>query len=111
MSGDMTFALKQLRSAWRAGEIRVLLLALVLAVAAMTAVGFFADRIESALGRQGGMLLGGDLVVIADRPIPAAFTAEAQAKRLRTAQTMEFPSMVLLGEEGRLAEIKAVSST
>ena len=56
----LQFALRQLRNAWRAGEIRVLLFALVLAVAAMTAVGFFADRIEAALGRQGGMLLGGD---------------------------------------------------
>ncbi|HSI95180.1 MAG TPA: hypothetical protein VK938_03720, partial [Methylophilaceae bacterium] len=96
MSGDMTFALKQLRSAWRAGEIRVLLFALVLAVAAMTAVGFFADRIESALGRQGGMLLGGDLVVISDRPVPEDFTAHAQTLGLSTAHTMEFPSMVML---------------
>ncbi|OAJ71215.1 hypothetical protein A7976_07220 [Methylobacillus sp. MM3] len=111
MSGDMTFALKQLRSAWRAGEIRVLLFALVLAVAAMTAVGFFADRIESALGRQGGMLLGGDLVVVSDRLLPEEFTAEAHKLGLRVAQTMEFPSMIMLGEEGRLAEIKAVSPT
>ena len=108
---EMTFALKQLRSAWRAGEIRVLLFALVLAVAAMTAVGFFADRIESALGRQGGMLLGGDLVVVSDRPLPEEFTAEAHKLGLRIAQTMEFPSMVMLGEEGRLAEVKAVSPT
>lgn len=111
MNGDMTFALKQLRSAWRAGEIRVLLFALVLAVAAMTAVGFFADRIESALGRQGGMLLGGDLVVISDRPVPEDFRAHAQTLGLSTAHTMEFPSMVMLGDEGRLAEVKAVSPT
>lgn len=106
---DSRLALKQLRNAWQAGEIRVLLLALVLAVAAMTAVGFFADRIEAALGRQGGMLLGGDLVVISDQPVPDTFVREAKRLELNTASTLEFPSMVLLGEEGRLAEIKAVS--
>lgn len=104
------FALRQLRSAWRAGEIRVLLFALVLAVAAMTAVGFFADRIEAALGRQGGMLLGGDLVVVSDHPVPPSFAEQANKSGLRTAQTMEFPSMVMRGEIGRLSEIKAVSA-
>lgn len=108
---QLNFALRQLRSAWRAGEIRVLLFALVLAVAAMTAVGFFADRIEAALGRQGGMLLGGDLVVIADQPMPQAFIEQARLSGLRTANTLEFPSMVMLGEEGRLSEIKAVSAS
>lgn len=105
-----TFALKQLRSAWRAGEIRVLLLALVLAVGAMTAVGFFADRVQSALGRQGGLLLGADLVVISDHPAPDLLQTHALELGLRTAHTMEFPSMVMLGEQGRLAEIKAVSA-
>lgn len=107
---ETTFAFKQLRNAWRSGEIRVLMLALVLAVAAMTAVGFFADRIEAALGRQGSMLLGGDLVVVSDRPVPETFSAEARRLGLLTAQTLEFPSMVMRGEEGRLAEIKAVSA-
>jgi putative ABC transport system permease protein len=106
----LQFALRQLRNAWRAGEIRVLLFALVLAVAAMTAVGFFADRIEAALGRQGGMLLGGDLVVVSDQPIPGNFIEQAQKHGLRSAQTMEFPSMVMREEEGRLTEIKAVGS-
>lgn len=104
------FAFRQLSSAWRAGEIRVLLFALVLAVAAMTAVGFFADRIEAALGRQGGMLLGGDLVVVSDQPVPPSFAARANESGLRIAQTMEFPSMVMRGDMGRLSEIKAVSA-
>jgi putative ABC transport system permease protein len=106
----LQFALRQLRNAWRAGEIRVLLFALALAVAAMTAVGFFADRIEAALGRQGGMLLGGDLVVVSDQPIPGGFVEQAWKQGLRSAQTMEFPSMVMHGEEGRLTELKAVGN-
>lgn len=105
-----TLALKQLRSAWRSGEVRVLLVALVLAVGAMSAVGFFADRIQSALLRQGASLLGGDLMIVADHPLPATFAAEAHRRGLKTVQGLEFPSMVMHGEEGRLAEIKAVET-
>ena len=56
----LSLAWCQLRSQWAAGEVRALFFALVLAVAATTAVGFFTDRIASALLRQGGMLLGAD---------------------------------------------------
>jgi len=36
---------------WRAGELRLLVIAVVLAVAALTAVGFFADRLQNGLNR------------------------------------------------------------
>lgn len=105
-----SLAWKQLRSHWAAGEVRVLLLALVLAVAATTSVGFFTDRIQSALMRQGSMLLGGDLVVTAKHALPQTYVAKAKREGLASARTMEFPSMVTRGEQSQLAEIKAVSS-
>ena len=40
----------------------------VLAVASVTTVAFFADRVRQALMREANQLLGGDLVVIADHP-------------------------------------------
>jgi putative ABC transport system permease protein len=98
-----------LRRNWSAGELRVLLLALFIAVASVTTVGFFADRVQSALDRQANELLGGDLVMIADHPIPPAALAAAQAQRLAIAQTQTFPSMVSAGGGTNLAEIKAVS--
>ena len=54
----------------RRASSRVLLLALVIAVASVTTVGFFADRVQPALDAQANELLGGDLVLIADKPIP-----------------------------------------
>lgn len=102
-------AWQQLRSQWHSGEVRVLFLALVLAVAATTAVGFFTDRIQSALVRQGGLLLGADLVVSADHVLPAHFAETAAKDGLRAARTIEFPSMAIHGDLSRLAEIKAVS--
>ena len=102
-------AWRQLRSHWAAGEVRVLLLALALAVAATTSVGFFTDRVQSALVRQGSLLLGGDLAVSAKHALPERYAVQAQATELVTAQTMEFPSMIVHGERSQLAEIKAVS--
>jgi len=106
----LALSLKQLRSAWRSGEVRVLLVALMLAVGAMSAVGFFADRIQSAMLRQGASLLGGDVMLAADHPLPSAFVAEAHRRGLKTVIDIEFPSMVMHGETGQLADIKAVEA-
>jgi putative ABC transport system permease protein len=98
-----------LRRNWSAGELRVLLLALVIAVASVTTVGFFADRVQGALDAQANELLGGDLVVIADQPIPPALVELARNRKLETAQTRTFPSMVAAGGNVNLAEIKAAT--
>ena len=98
-----------LRRNWAAGELRVLLLALVIAVASVTTVGFFADRVQAALDRQANELLGGDLVVIADKPVPAEFREAATRNGLAVAETRTFPSMVVAGSGVNLAEIKAVT--
>ena len=103
-------AMRMLRRNAAAGELRVLLLALVIAVASVTTVGFFADRVQAALDTQSNELLGGDLVVIADRPIPAPFFAAAKAEGLAIAETRTFPSMVSASGNANLAEIKAAST-
>ncbi len=84
------------RTLWRdvrAGELRLLLVAVTLAVAALTSVGFFADRLQSGLERDALQLLGGDVVLVSDAPTPAAFVQQAQALGLQTATSMGFPTM------------------
>lgn len=98
----------QLISLWRAGALRVLVFALVLAVAAVTAVGFFTQRVETALNQQGGLLLGGDLVIIADHAIPQRLEQIALKQGIRTVNTYEFASMVIFKDDSQLAEIKAL---
>ena len=56
-------AWRQTQRDFRAGELRLLLAAVMLAVAALTAVGFFADRIERGLARDARQMLGGDAIV------------------------------------------------
>ena len=61
------------RTLWRdfrSGELRLLILAVTLAVAALTAVGFFADRLKGGLQRDAKQLLGGDAVVSSETPRP-----------------------------------------
>ena len=95
----------------RSGELRLLFAALAIAVAAVTAVGFFADRVRQALEREAQQLMGGDLVLIADHPLPERYAGEARQRGLVMAETLIFPSMVLAGEQAQLADLKAVSPT
>jgi putative ABC transport system permease protein len=90
-------ALRMTRRDWRAGELRFLLIALIVAVSALTSVGFFVDRMRGALARDAHQLLGADLLVRADQPIDPSWLTEAQGRKLRTAQTTVFPSMASSG--------------
>ena len=102
-------ALRMLRRDWRAGELRILVLAVVVAVGAVTSVNVFTDRIEQALERQANTLLGGDLVVNASQPLPEYFMADADRLGLMSTRAQEFPSMVMAGGESQLVALKAVA--
>ncbi len=84
-----------LRRDFRAGELTLLLAALIIAVAAISSVGFFVDRIRLALNLQARQLLGADLVIASDAPLPETVLKQAQTGGLRSAQTVSFPSMAL----------------
>jgi putative ABC transport system permease protein len=84
------------RTLWRdlrAGELRLLILAVTLAVAALTAVGFFADRLKGGLARDALQLLGGDAVVSSDNPTPQVVLDKARELGLQTVTTLGFPTM------------------
>jgi len=97
---------------WRAGELRLLVLAVTLAVAALTAVGFFADRLKGGLQRDATQLQGGDAVVASDNATPTALIARAKALGLQSAGTLSFPTMGRApdaqGGASRLVALKAV---
>ena len=107
----MSFKLawQQLFSQYKSGDLRVLVFALVLAVTSITAVNFFTNRIALHLNSEGGLLLGGDLVVLSDHALPASYNALAKQYGLKTTATVEFSSMAINGEKNQLAEVKALS--
>ena len=103
------------RTLWRdlrAGELRLLMVAVTLAVAALTSVGFFADRLQGGLARDALQLLGGDAVVASDNPTPVAFVEQARALGLTGVTTLSFPTMGrapdLQGGASRLVALKSV---
>ncbi|MBK6294204.1 MAG: FtsX-like permease family protein [Rhodoferax sp.] len=103
------------RTLWRdlrGGELRLLMVAVTLAVASLTAVGFFADRLKGGLQRDARALLGGDAVVASDNPTPEAFTARARELGLQVSHTLGFPTMARATDERggatKLVALKAV---
>lgn len=107
---SLTLGLRMLRREWRSGELRVMWLSLLVAVAAVVAVGVFSDRVEQVLSQQANALLGGDLILESDNPLSPDYRQQAQDAKLAWVEGYEFPSMVMGQDEGRLAAIKAVSS-
>ncbi len=101
-------AWRQLRRDLASGDVRILLAALVLAVMAVTSVGFVTDRAERALALEANRLLGGDAVLRADAPITGVLLQAASAPGLTRTQTLSFPSMIRAGEALRLGELKAL---
>lgn len=107
--------MKTLRMAWRqllrdvaAGDIRILFAALVLAVVAVTAVGFVTDRAERALAIEANQLMGGDVLIRGDAPITGVIRDAAGASGLRRTETLSLDSMIRAGEQLRLGDLRAL---
>ncbi|CAN7497342.1 FtsX-like permease family protein [Pseudoduganella sp. LjRoot289] len=107
-------SLKMTARDWRAGELHLLLAALVVSVAALSAVGFFTDRIRGGMQRDARQSLAADLLVGSDAPLAPALLADAAARGLQTATTISMISMARAGTgEGarsQLISLKAVSA-
>jgi putative ABC transport system permease protein len=94
---------------WRAGELRVLVAALLVAVTAMTAVVFFTQRVARAVDAQGAELLAADLVLRSGRPIAGHVFEDARARGLAVTHKQSFASVVLAGDASALADVEAVA--
>jgi putative ABC transport system permease protein len=107
----LVFALRSFGRELRSGEVLVLLAAVGLAVAALTAVGFLTDRIGKAVARQANEVLAADLRLRSQERVPPEWTELAHSYGLKTAETLSFPSVVFNGDENALATIKVVSES
>ena len=100
------------RTLWRdlrSGDLRLVIVAVVLAVAALTAVGFFADRLKGGLQRDALQLLGGDAVVSSDNVTAPAMLDKANALGLSVVRTLGFPTMARADDkQGGAAKLVAL---
>ena len=109
----MTFTLIWRMAArdWRAGELLLLVAALVIAVGTVTAISLFVDRLHQALIDESAHMLAADRYISSSEPLPEAFVTLAHARGLATAQVMVFPSMVFAGDDrNQLVSVKAVDT-
>lgn len=98
------------RRDWRAGELRFLLIALIVAVAALSSVNFFVDRMRAGLTRDAHQLLGADLLIAADEALTPEWLDHAREEQLSIAQTVVFPSMATAAGESDKENAHAMRS-
>jgi putative ABC transport system permease protein len=105
----IAFALRSLARDLRAGELTILVAAIVLAVMAMTAVGFFTERVGRAVKAQASEVLAADLVVRASAPLDEGPLAQARVMGLKAAEGVVFPTVAIAGDQNALSTVQAVS--
>lgn len=110
MRRALALALRALGREWRSGELGVLLLAIAIAVAALTGVGFLVSRIGIAVERQAGQVLAADLRVQGTEPMPASYFEEAERRGIASTRTSELLSVVFHGEATQLAGLTAAAA-
>ena len=102
-------ALRLLKRDGRSGELTLLVLALLIAVASTTTISLFADRLQRSMTLQAAEFLAGDLVIGSSTPIDANWLQQAADLQLIASQTTEFSSVLLENQQMLLASVKAVS--
>ena len=107
MASALGYATRRIRRGWRSGELFILGMALAVAVAAVSGVNLFTERVRGALAAQTGEALGADLVFESRKPLPDTLRAAAE---VRSVDIASFASVVFAGEASTLASIKAVGA-
>nr|WP_300306312.1 FtsX-like permease family protein [Halomonas sp.] len=99
---------RSLRRDLRAADVRALLIALILAVAASTMMGFFLDRLERGLVRQAGQMMGGDLVLEQSTPFDDGLRQQLVEAGMQLSDQVDLVSMASRAEAFQPVSIKAV---
>ncbi|MDB5980176.1 MAG: transporter permease [Pseudomonas sp.] len=107
----LSLATRQLLRDARAGELRVLFFALLIAVAASTAIGYFGARLNGAMLLRATEFLGADLILEGTSPAQPEQIEAGKPLKLDHAQVVEFSSVIATDAGIQLASVKAVDST
>jgi len=110
LQAAVLLGLRTLGREWRSGELAVLFLALFVAVAALTGVGFLTDRVDRAMQLQASEVLGADLRLYSPDAIGERYAQPAAERGLRAARVTSTISVVLNGDATQLTNVHAVSA-
>jgi putative ABC transport system permease protein len=109
LTQQFRFAPRLLWREWKGGELTVLMLALLIAIASHTAIGHFTDRISRAMAFNANNIIGGDLVLSSSRQIKPAVGERAESLGLEVAEVQRFITVLNVGEDILLVAVKSVS--
>ena len=105
-----SLAIRQLLRDARAGELRVLFFALLVAEAASTAIGYFGARLNGAMMLRATEFLGADLLLEGSSPARPEQIKSGTELGLEHAQVVEFSSVIATDNGIQLSSIKAADS-
>lgn len=105
-----SLAARQLLRDARAGELRVLFFALLVAVAASSAIGYFSARLNDAMLLRASEFLAADLRLSGSTPASQEQIDAGLKLGLDHAQAVEFSSVVAAQDGIQLASVKAANS-
>ncbi len=104
----LRLAWRLLKRDWYVGELKILVLALIIAVASITSIGIFTQRIDLAMHDQTGRFLGADLMLNSPRPVDKQILDKADSLQLQISKSLLFSTVVVANNEYQLAQVKAV---
>jgi putative ABC transport system permease protein len=106
----LSLALKLLYCEFRQGQLNLLILALVIATMSMSSIGFLIKGVEYSMSIHANQLNGAQLVLKSSINVPSIWLEKATYLSLKQAQMNVFSSMLVVNNQFKLAQIKAVSS-
>ena len=109
LSNMFGLALRLLWRDWQGGELRLLFIALVMAVTSVTGIALFTDRLEKALLLESANMLAADRIVSGRGDLPREVLEEGRTRGLRTAEILSFTSMAFSDTGNMLVAVKAVT--
>lgn len=109
-AGNLPLATRLLLREWKAGELRVLVFALIIAVLVSTAISFFTDRLQRGMVSRAAEFLGADMIVSSRAPLTEEFLTEAQQRGLNHTELVEFSSVMTSDQDMQLSSVKAISA-
>jgi putative ABC transport system permease protein len=105
---ELKFALRMFARDWRSGELRILIISLLVAIGGLTAINVVVDRVDRGMSRETSQILGADRVIRSPRPLADTLLEQADKFGLNRSDGLRFRTMVVAGSEFQLASVRAV---
>ena len=107
---SIRLAWKLLRRDWAGGELRILILALMVAVTGVSSINFFSERIRIAMVEESSNFIGADLQLTGPREADPKWLDKASDEQLTMAKSLIFASVVASDNAFQLATVRTVET-